>query len=216
MPTNIIVAAERGSPLHPGVKLERRLPPFYALFFYGFAAAIAWVWLHFAAPGRSAELWAPADPLNPLALGVGAGLVLALLSALSVRSFRWARALESEFGWILGAQRKWEIAWIALLSGAAEEYLFRGALQEMFGIWGAAAVFAVVHWPVNRNFLAWPFLAAAVGLGLGGLVFWTGSLLAPVAAHVTVNFVNLRRLTRRYRDWDESRAAAWIETGKLS
>ncbi len=195
-------------------ELERRLPAFYAAFFYAFPAAVAWIWLHHTKPGRSLALWAPADWPADLALGLGAGAAIVLVTWVFGRMFAWTRRLEAEFGWILGAQRNWEIAWIALLSGCAEEYLFRGALQEKFGIWVATGVFAVIHWPVNRNFLPWPFLAGAVGLALGGLAIWTDSLVAPAAAHVVVNFVNLRRITGRFRTWDEEAVNRYVDTGK--
>ena len=207
-------AGTRESPLHEGVRLERRLPAFYAAFFYAFPAAVAWIWLHHSKPGRSLALWAPADWPADLALGVGAGMAILLVTWTLGRFCVWTRRLEAEFGWILGAQRKWEIAWIALLSGCAEEYLFRGALQEKFGIWAATAVFAVIHWPLNRNFLPWPFIAGVVGLGLGGLAIWTDSLVAPAAAHVVVNFVNLWRITERFRGWDEERVNRYVDTGK--
>src|SRR5947207_3478489 len=115
------VTATRESPLHPGVKLERRLPPFYASFFYAFPAAVAWIWLYFQKPGLSAALWMPAQWPRFLAIGVAAGLAVVALSILFGKTFAWARRLEAEFGWILGAQKGWEIAWIALLSGCAEE-----------------------------------------------------------------------------------------------
>ena len=205
--------AERESPLHPGVKLERRLPVFYAAFFYLFPAAVAWIWLEAAHPGRAQALWAPAHWPRDLAAGVAAGLAGAALSALVVRLFAWARRLESEFGWILGGQRIWEMAWIALLSGVAEEFLFRGALQEKFGWAVATAVFAVIHWPVNANFRAWPWTAAVAGLGFAGLQEATDSLVAPAAAHVVLNFVNLLRIARRFRAWDEERVTRYLETG---
>jgi hypothetical protein len=63
--------------------------------------------------------------------------------------------------------------------GLREEYLFRGALQQKFGIWVATIVFAVIHWPLNPNFFPWPFVAGLIGLGLGGLALWTQSLVAP-------------------------------------
>jgi membrane protease YdiL (CAAX protease family) len=195
-------------------ELERRLPSFYAAFFYAFPAAVAWIWLHHTMPGRSLALWAPADWPLDLAVGVGSGLAIVLVTALFGRWFAWTRRLEAEFGWILGAQRKWEIVWIALLSGCAEEYLFRGALQEKFGIWVAAGVFAVIHWPVNRNFLPWPFVAGVVGLGLGFLALWTDSLVAPAAAHVVVNLVNLVRITHRFRTWDEEAVNRYVDTGR--
>lgn len=212
-PPEKLEAAGRESPLHPGLTLERRLPPFYAGFFYLFPALVAWVWLRFAKPGRSRELWAPADWPLDLAAGLGAGLALVGAAVLCGRLFAWTRRLEAEFGWILGAQRKGEILWIALLSGCAEEYLFRGALQEKFGIWIASALFGVIHWPLNRNFLPWPFVAGAVGLGLGGLALWTDSLVAPAAAHVVVNAVNLWRITRRFKAWDETAVNRYVETG---
>ena len=204
----------RESPLHPGVKLERRLPPFYAAFFYAFPAAVAWIWLYFQKPGLSAALWMPARWYLHLALGLVAGLAVVGLSMFFGRSFAWTRRLEAEFGWILGAQKLWEIAWIALLSGCAEEYLFRGALQQKFGLIAATLVFAVIHWPLNPNFLPWPFVAGAVGLGLGFLARETGSLVAPAAAHVVINFLNLWRITRRFAAWDEERANRYVDTGR--
>ena len=210
------VTATRESPLHPGVKLERRLPPFYATFFYAFPAAVSWIWLYFQRPNLSADLWMPATWARDLAIGLAAGLAVVGVSLLFSRLFAWTRRLEAEFGWILGAQKGWEIVWIALLSGCAEEYLFRGALQQKFGIWVAAAVFAVIHWPLNPNFLPWPFVAAVIGLGLGGLAAATGSLVAPAAAHVVINLINLRRITRRFAAWDETRANAYVDTGKDS
>lgn len=213
-PTNIIDADKRESPLHPEVKLERRLPAFYAAFFYAFPLAVAWIWLYHVDPKRSGELWAPADWPRCLALGTGAGLLLVGVTVLFGRWFAWTRRLEAEFGWMLGRQRAWEIAWIALLSGAAEEYLFRGALQEKMGLWLAAVVFGVIHWPLNRNFWMWPILSGAIGLGLGGLAHGTHSIVAPAAAHVVLNFVNLRRITSRFRDWDEERVNRYIDTGR--
>ena len=210
------VTPTRESPLHPGVKLERRLPPFYAAFFYAFPGAVAWIWLYFQKPGLSASLWMPADWPRCLAIGAVAGLAVVGVSILLGKRYAWTRRLEAEFGWILGAQKTWEIVWIALLSGCAEEYLFRGALQVKFGIWVATAVFAVIHWPLNPNFLPWPFVAAVIGLGLGGLAQWTGSLVAPAAAHVVINLINLRRITRRFGVWDEERANRYVDTGKDS
>ncbi len=208
------VTPTRESPLHVGVKLERRLPPFYAAFFYAFPAAVAWIWLYFQKQGLSRALWAPADWPRCLAIGLAAGLIVVGVTLLFSRGFAWTRRLEAEFGWILGAQKTWEIVWIALLSGCAEEYLFRGALQQKFGLVAATVVFAVIHWPLNPNFLPWPFVAGVIGLGLGGLALWTNSLVAPAAAHVVINLINLRRITRRFGHWDEDRANRYVETGK--
>ena len=103
---------------------------------------------------------------------------------------------------------------VALLSGCAEEYLFRGALQQKFGLIAATLVFAVIHWPLNPNFLPWPFVAGVIGLGLGVLARETHSLVAPAAAHVVMNFINLRRITQRFAVWDEERANRYVDSGK--
>ena len=204
----------RESPLHPGVKLERRVPPFYAAFFYAFPAAVSWIWLNAQDPGLSTRLWMPADWYVDLPIGIAAGLAVVGISILLARRFAWTRRLEAEFGWILGAQKTWEIVWIAILSGCAEEYLFRGALQQKFGILVATLVFAVIHWPLNPNFLPWPFVAGVIGLGLGGLAIWTQSLVAPVAAHVVINLINFKRITARFATWDEERVNRYVDTGK--
>ncbi|HVR84448.1 MAG TPA: CPBP family intramembrane glutamic endopeptidase [Planctomycetota bacterium] len=213
---HVEVTAIRESPLHPGVQLERRLPPFYASFFYAFPAAVSWIWLYFQRPSLSRQLWMPSAWMRDLGLGIAAGLAVVGICMLFSRLFAWTRRLEAEFGWILGAQKGWEIVWIALLSGCAEEYLFRGALQQKFGIWVAVVVFAVIHWPLNPNFLPWPFVAGVIGLGLGGLAATTGSLVAPAAAHVVINLINLKRITRRFAVWDEARANRYVDTGKTS
>jgi len=180
-----------------GAPPERRISVAWAALFYAVPAATAWAWLRWSKPGRSGELWAPPDWAADLAAGLGAGLAIAGLTFLAGRLFPWARRLEEEFGAVVGDQKPWEIAALALLSGGAEEYFFRGALQEKFGIWIAAAVFAVVHWPFSRAFLPWPFMAGLIGLALGGLRSWTDSLVAPAAAHAAVNLLNLWRIARR-------------------
>jgi membrane protease YdiL (CAAX protease family) len=50
----------------------------------------------------------------------------------------------------------------------------------------------------RRDLWPWAFFALAAGVGLGLLIEWSGNLVAPVVAHVLVNAVNLRRLSRDY------------------
>ena len=56
-------------------------------------------------------------------------------------------------------------------------------------------------------------MAALIGLGLGGLREWTGTLWAPAVAHAFVNGLNLYRITRRFRGWDESRVENYVQRG---
>jgi membrane protease YdiL (CAAX protease family) len=193
----------RPSAVQPHVRLERRVPPFFATFCYGFLAAVAWVWLSVGARVDPLSLWTTPHWARDLAIGAGAGALLAVASWLCVRRVPAARELEREFGWILGEQRPWEIAYLALASGIAEEFLFRGALHEFIGPYLTTALFAAVHWPVNWSFRLWPLFALLAGALLAAERIWTNSLVAPAATHVVVNAINLARLSRRYRTWKE-------------
>ncbi len=90
---------------------------------------------------------------------------------------------------------------VALVPGACEEVAFRGYFQQIFaseygrrrGIVIAATLFAVIH--INPWHLPALFL---IGVYLGYLFVWTGSLWAPILAHATNNaasilLVNLSR-----------------------
>ena len=194
-----------------GPSLERRVPTLFAIIFYGFPVAIAWVLLYNSVPGKSAELWTVAEPVRTLA--ALAALCVGLLTArwILLRTLKSARALESEFGWIVGRQRKAEIVFLALLSGVAEEYLFRGWLQVTAGLWVAAGIFAVLHWPINRNFLLWPLFAFVAGAAFGWATEWTGNLVAAAAAHAAYNGVALWGISDRFADWDSVAVERYIE-----
>lgn len=192
----------RPSAINAAIKLERRVSPWFGFMFYGFLFAVAGVWLY--GQGRSPlEPWTSRNVLFDIALGVGTGLLLAAATPFLVGRIKSLRQLEREFGWMLGEQRGWECVYLALLSGVAEEYFFRGAMMHAWGPWAALAAFAALHWPVRAEFRAWPVTAALVGVVLTGQALWTGGVLAPVLTHAIVNAINLLRLTRRYRAWTE-------------
>jgi hypothetical protein len=160
------------------------------------------VWLFGLGRDARAE-WVPKNLLLEIGVGIGAGLILAGATPWAVRSVGAVRELEREFGWILGEQRTWECVYLALLSGVAEEFFFRGAMMHAMGAWWALLVFACLHWPINGTWKAWPFTAAAAGAILTAERIWTGTLIAPVITHVLVNMVNMIRITRKYRTWRE-------------
>ncbi len=128
-------------------------------------------------------------------VGIGLGLLIVLLSRLLTARFAWAAVLTEEFRLLLGPLSRREVLLIALLSGTAEELLFRGLLQPALGLWIAAAIFGLLHIGPNRRFIPWTVMAFGAGLVFGGTFAWTGNLLAPVVAHVTINYLNLRYLT---------------------
>ena len=61
----------------------------------------------------------------------------------------------------------------------------------------ASILFGACHFLPRRELALWSVYAVAMGFAFGWLFEATGHLLAPIAAHVLVNAVNLPRLARR-------------------
>jgi membrane protease YdiL (CAAX protease family) len=125
-------------------------------------------------------------------VGLGLGLAVVGLTRLATRHFQWARDLHTSFRDLLGPLTPREIVILALASSIGEELLFRGALLPWFGVWIQAAVFAVLHIGPGRRFLPWTASALAMGVAFGWIAQWTENLGGPIAAHFTINFLNLK------------------------
>ena len=138
--------------------------------------------------GVSTNLWLLLSPL----LGIAFGLLMVLLSRLSVRRYSWARRLHRDFRSLLGPLSNQEILILAVASAIGEELLFRGALQPWIGLWPQAVIFAALHVGPGARFLPWTVSALVIGVGFGYVFEWTGDLGAPIAAHFTINYLNLR------------------------
>ena len=167
--------------------------------FYGlmFAAALVWGAVEGRPPvflpgGRDVE-WG-AD----LGLGIGVGLLVVLGSELITRFTSWGEQSARLLGEMLGEVSQADAIWLALASAIAEELFFRGAIQPHLGLVGTSLLFGVAHLPPRRELVPWTLMAVGAGFLLGGLFEWTGNVLAPIAAHFTLNAINLRQLSKRY------------------
>ncbi len=114
-------------------------------------------------------------------------------------------ATDDSLWFALPGQPLWLFALSSVvLAPVAEELFFRGlvlhAWLREYGRWvaliGSSALFGLVHYglfPLEGLLPELPWLAipAAAGMLLGFLALRTGSLVAPLAAHATANFVNL-------------------------
>ncbi len=176
--------------LLPGVAVSAAL--LYAVVFF---AGHFWI--------RAADRRAfPEGAFNPgklaadAATGAAAAAGVIALSLAAERLFSWARRLEDEFRKLLGGMTLPEVLVISALSGLAEEYFFRGAMQPAVGIVFASIAFGLLHVGPGRVFIPWTVFATGMGFLLGWLFELTGSLTAPVAAHFIVNAVNLTRISR--------------------
>ena len=81
---------------------------------------------------------------------------------------------------------------VAILPAVGEELFFRGVLQKIVeekwgihaGVWIAAIIFSAIH----LQFYGF-FARLLLGLVLGYMYVWSGSLWLPIAAHFTNNFL---------------------------
>jgi uncharacterized protein len=145
------------------------------------------------------EPWSARGIVVDIVAGAVTALVLVLVTYLLARTMKPFEVLEREFRTILGHLSHGQIIWIAVLSGAAEELLFRGTLQPwLTGLWGPSAalvvtslVFGLLHFVPDRVFLPWTVFATVVGFICGGLFDVFGSVIPPAVTHMLLNAINL-------------------------
>ena len=167
---------------------------------YGGLAAAGIVW---AALRGDANVYRIAGRATPLgiavispAVGLALGLAVVFACRLAVHRFEWSRLLHREFRALLGRLTEAEAIVLALASGIGEEIFFRGALLPFAGLWLQAAMFALLHIAPGRQFLPWTAMAFVMGVTFGALAQALGDLGAPIVAHVTINYLNLRFIIR--------------------
>lgn len=153
------------------------------------------VWMGLARGGLTVDRFVdPATWELDLLWGVAGGAALLALWLVGRTLLPAARELERQIADVLGGLSTADALALALISGFAEELFFRGAVQGSWGIVPATVLFALLHAGPGRPFLVWALFALVAGAVFAGLAVTRGNLLAPMAAHVLVNSVNLRRL----------------------
>jgi membrane protease YdiL (CAAX protease family) len=106
------------------------------------------------------------------------------------------RAFKKNLAVLFSGLGVWGALWLALVSSAGEEILFRGAIQPFLGIWFTSFLFGALHLDPEGGVSVWTGWAVLAGVVLGGVVNVTGSLWPAVAIHFTVNFIGLLALAR--------------------
>lgn len=182
---------------------------------YGTIIVVAVVWVFLtgrpslfmypgAEPATLPEL-APDRMLVMALLGIAAGAVVSTASLLLSRHVRWFGLLDSFFVNLIGGFSAGELILMVLLGSVAEELFFRGAMQPSLGLVVQALVFAAMHTGPRRLFfflLPWTVMAFGTGLFFGWMFMYTGCLLAPITAHLTVNTMGIVRMRIRMRRGD--------------
>ncbi len=193
----------------PNPELVPEVPPVspgrflrWGLWFYGGLAGIALLWSFFT--GRSLWFVSEAaaergvDLLRDGVAGLAAALLVILLSREFTRRTRAGEVLARALARTLGPLPLSHVLILAAVSGTAEEFFFRGALQPLLGYVATSLFFGCVHFVPQRDFWPWTLFSIAAGFLLGALFIATGNLLAPLLMHVVVNAVNLHLLVRDY------------------
>lgn len=169
-----------------------------AVALYGLLCALAVLWgaargapdlYHHPTPWLELEF--PQRTLLALAVGLAVGVAVIAATRSLVKRTRWARQLHMEFRHLLGPLGSGDIALLAICSGVAEEAFFRGAMQPALGFVVTSLLFGLAHIGPSRRFVPWTLWATIMGFVFGSLYTLTGELLAPIIAHVVINYENL-------------------------
>lgn len=144
---------------------------------------------------------APLVPQIPgvgaIVLGLGLGIAIVILSHILDRFGPFAR-LNAFIARSLPRLGFFDIVILSVFSSFGEELLFRGVLLQLVGIHFSSLLFGFLHYGGKRAFLLWGIMGWVMGYLLGGVFLVTGSLLAPILAHFTVNYFNLNHLMKTY------------------
>lgn len=160
--------------------------------------------------GRLDVPWAVS--VQSLAWGFAAAFVLAALLVWMLNRapdswpFRQLRRLSRDvLRPIFAAAGPIDILAISAAAGLGEEFLFRGALQPLVGLWPASVLFGLCHL-AGRDTIPLALWAAGAGVIFGLLMRHTGGLAAPVTAHLAYDALALAYLRRTAcPPWPEGR-----------
>ncbi len=127
-------------------------------------------------------------------MGIVCGLALVLGTMAAEHFWPPMRTLAVELIGLIGDTSWPRAVALALMSGIAEEALFRGPIQAVLGIWLTAGLFALLHGGGKRRYMAWTAFALVGACVFGALADYFHSIWPAAVAHIVVNAINLRRL----------------------
>lgn len=134
--------------------------------------------------------------LMDIGVGVVIGLLVVFLSWILTKFTKIFQELVEGLNDLIGPLTMLEIFFIAAFSSIAEEFFFRGLMQEKLGIVIATVLFGLLHSGPGKKFLPWTIFALVTGALLGGVYEWRQNLITPIMVHFIANFVNLILMQR--------------------
>jgi len=168
-----------------------------AVIVYSLLLAAALLWFHLRDRMDRVPAGALGDhgPWISLLAGTAVGLLCSGVFLVARRYLRSFRGLESRLAEIVGPLTEVEILGIALVSAIGEEFFFRGAMQDAWGMWWSAIVFGLLH--SGPGLLLWGVVAFSLGLLFSLMIDFGLGLLSVTVAHALINNISLRRMVRR-------------------
>ncbi len=174
------------------MKTSKRIELPKVVLIYSVMSALALMWIYLA--GLDATLLG----IKGIPEATFLAFFLFVASALLTTHTPWAQKLEEFFAQIVTPLSLPVIFLMALCSSVGEEFFFRGAVQNQFGLIPASITFGCVHIPWNKLMIPWTLMAIFMGFVLGGLYIYAGNLLAPILLHFMINFLNLWAINQKY------------------
>ena len=174
------------------------LPTSMAVTFYLGMLFVTLVWAALTEPGFTLLTRAPQPFFGLPWWGLGGAVGAALVVATWLAEPRWPAMarLSAELRASLGPRSLGDVLVLAVASGVVEEALFRGVMHHSLGYVLTSLIFALMHGGPSRRYYAWTTFALIAGLSFGLLAEAYQSIWPAALAHVVVNGINLRRLTR--------------------
>lgn len=177
--------------------------------FYGIVTLFALGYALFS--GTLGTLFGTEPPrLAGILAGIGIGAAIVGITRIGYRTWPAIEDAAREMAMLLGPLSRRDAIALALLSGFAEELLFRGALWSHFTespLLGTSLLFGLVHVLPRRALWGYPLFALGAGFLLGLLREGSGSVVPPMIGHMVINGLNLWFLSSKYEEFARLHAA---------
>jgi membrane protease YdiL (CAAX protease family) len=161
----------------------------FAALFYGSLAVVAALWCGLR--GFDVRLLGE-SPAASVLLGVLTAACTVSLGLLAYRFLLSLRQISEELApRLVDGADSVSLVLVSVFSGVGEEALFRGAVQQEFGLIVASLLFGLAHVGPDRRYFVWTAWAVLAGFVFGILYDVSGGLLTPIIAHTAHNAATL-------------------------
>lgn len=148
--------------------------------------SLGWGWLD---PGL--PVWKITVHWQAVGWGIVGALAMLATSALMLwLSQPLRQAIEAVDSLVFSRLQPSDFIYLAIWAGVAEEFFFRGVLQERFGLIPASILFGLVHIPSPRHW-HYGLWATVASLYLGWVYALSGNLLTVMILHAVNNALGL-------------------------